>query len=58
MNHSMKHVHHGFGSVRPYLCGPLGAQSISELEDKPYNERQAGFVDVGGNTWRVSTYLG
>ena len=29
----------------------LGARSISELKDKPYNERQAGFVDVGGNTW-------
>ena len=22
MNHSMMHVHRGFGSVRPYLCGP------------------------------------
>jgi PhnB protein len=121
----MKHVHRGFGSVRPYLCGPtgllsfiqgafgaeliesneggptllklgdsliwveagdlpshiepwvgsvyvyvqdvdavyaralkLGARSISEPEDKPYNERQAGFVDAGGNTWWVSTYLG
>jgi PhnB protein len=36
----------------------LGARSISEPNDKPYNERQAGFVDVGGNTWWVSTYLG
>jgi PhnB protein len=125
MNHAMKHVHRGHGSVRPYLCGPdgliafiqaafeaeliesneegptllklgdsllwveagelpahikawvgsvyvyvpdvdsvyaramaLGARSISGPEDKPYNERQAGFVDAGGNTWWVSTYLG
>ena len=36
----------------------LGARSLSAPEDKPYNERQAGFVDVGGNTWWVSTYLG
>lgn len=36
----------------------LGAKSISAPEDKPYNERQAGFVDAGGNTWWVSTYLG
>jgi hypothetical protein len=26
-------------------------------ETKPYGERQAGFVDPGGNTWWVSTYL-
>ena len=36
----------------------LGAKSISTPEDKPYNERQAGFVDTGGNTWWVSKYLG
>ena len=36
----------------------LGARSISAPEDKPYNERQTGFVDAGGNTWWVSTYLG
>jgi PhnB protein len=36
----------------------LGARSISAPEDKPYGERQAGFVDVGGNTWWVSTCLG
>lgn len=34
----------------------LGAKSISAPEDKPYHERQAGFVDPGGNTWWVSTY--
>lgn len=34
----------------------LGAQSISPPEDKPYNERQAGFIDPGGNTWWVSTH--
>ena len=28
----------------------LGARSVSEPEDKPYNERQAGFMDAGGNT--------
>ena len=36
----------------------LGAKSISVPEDKPYKERQAGFVDAGGNTWWVSTYTG
>ena len=36
----------------------LGAKTISAPEDKPYNERQAGFVDAGGNTWWVSTYMG
>jgi uncharacterized glyoxalase superfamily protein PhnB len=36
----------------------LGATSIAPPEDKPYLERQAGFVDPGGNTWWVSTYLG
>jgi PhnB protein len=34
----------------------LGAKSISPPEDKPYNERQGGFIDSGGNTWWVSTY--
>lgn len=34
------------------------AQSISAPQDKPYHERQAGFIDAGGNTWWVSTYLG
>ena len=125
MNNSLRHVHRGFGCIRPYLCGPsgltafiqtvfdaelieeneggptllklgdsllwveagelpphieawvgsiyayvpdvdavysrameLGARSISEPEDKPFNERQTGFVDIGGNTWWVSTYLG
>lgn len=125
MRNAQGHVHRGFGSVRPYLHGPidlpaflqrtfggavleenengptllqigdsfvwveagdlpphvkpwvgsvyvyvedvdrvharaieLGAKSISAPEDKPYHERQAGFVDAGGNTWWVSTYLG
>ena len=125
MSTTLIHVHKGFGSVRPYLHGPidlpsflqktfnaviletnqdgptllqigdslvwveagelpshvkpwvgsvyvyvedvdkvyaraieLGAKSISAPEDKPYNERQAGFVDAGGNTWWVSRYLG
>jgi len=34
------------------------ARSLAAPEDKPYHERQAGFVDAGGNTWWVSTYLG
>src|ERR671914_2900145 len=34
----------------------LGAKSIAAPEDKPYNERQAGFVDASGNTWWVSRY--
>jgi PhnB protein len=36
----------------------FGAKSISAPEDKPYHERQAGFVDAGGNTWWVSRYIG
>ncbi|NRF66032.1 VOC family protein [Aquincola sp. S2] len=35
-----------------------GARSLAAPEDKPYHERQCGFVDAGGNTWWVSTYLG
>jgi uncharacterized glyoxalase superfamily protein PhnB len=35
-----------------------GARPIAEPEDKPYGERQAGFLDSGGNTWWVSTYKG
>lgn len=34
----------------------LGAQSIAEPETKPYQERQAGFIDAGGNTWWVATF--
>jgi len=36
----------------------LGASSIAEPIEKPYQERQAGFRDPGGNTWWVSTYKG
>lgn len=36
----------------------LGAESIAEPTDKPYQERQAGFRDVAGNTWWVGTYVG
>jgi uncharacterized glyoxalase superfamily protein PhnB len=36
----------------------LGARSIAPPEDKPYHERQAGFIDLGGNTWWCSTYRG
>jgi uncharacterized glyoxalase superfamily protein PhnB len=34
----------------------LGAESVVEIQDKPYQERQAGFRDVAGNTWWVATY--
>ena len=33
-----------------------GATSISEPADMPYDERQAGFRDVAGNTWWVSRH--
>jgi PhnB protein len=36
----------------------LGATVIAEVEDKPYQERQGGFTDAGGNTWWVATYTG
>lgn len=34
----------------------LGAKSLAAPQDKPYQERQAGFVDQAGNTWWVATY--
>lgn len=34
----------------------LGARPLSPLKDKPYQERQAGFVDAAGNTWWIATY--
>jgi len=34
----------------------LGAESVVEIQDKPYQERQACFRDVAGNTWWVATY--
>jgi PhnB protein len=61
------HVTPWVGSVYVYVEDPdrayarameLGARSIAAPEDKPYSERQAGFVDPGGNTWWVSRYLG
>ena len=36
----------------------LGGNDIAAPEGKPCRERQAGFVDAGGNTWWVSTYMG
>lgn len=36
----------------------LGATSIAEVEDKPYQERSAGVKDTFGNTWYLSTYTG
>lgn len=35
-----------------------GAEPLAEPEDKPYDERQAGFLDAAGNTWWVATYAG
>ncbi|MGE3926866.1 MAG: VOC family protein [Lautropia sp.] len=61
------HVEPWVGSVYAYVADvdavharavAHGAKSISAPEDKPYNERQAGFTDTAGNTWWVSTYLG
>jgi PhnB protein len=34
----------------------LGAQPLTAPEDKPYQERQAGFLDIAGNTWWIATY--
>ena len=34
----------------------LGAELVADIEDKPYDERQAGFRDAAGNTWWISTY--
>ncbi len=34
----------------------LGAKPLAPPEDKPYRERQAGFVDMAGNTWWIATY--
>jgi len=33
-----------------------GAELVADTEDKPYDERQAGFRDVAGNTWWIATY--
>lgn len=35
-----------------------GAEPFEEPKDRPYGERQAGFVDAGGNTWWVARYTG
>jgi PhnB protein len=35
-----------------------GAASVAEPEDKPYEERGAGFRDSFGNTWWIATYRG
>lgn len=35
-----------------------GAEALAGPEDKPYDERQAGFLDGAGNTWWVATYTG
>ncbi|MCO5167562.1 MAG: hypothetical protein M9894_14540 [Planctomycetes bacterium] len=33
-----------------------GARSVAAPADKPYQERQAGFVDMAGNTWWIGAY--
>lgn len=33
-----------------------GATSIAPPTDKPYRERQCGFIDAGENTWWVATF--
>lgn len=35
-----------------------GAQVLAPIQDKPYQERQAGFLDAAGNTWWIATYTG
>lgn len=32
----------------------LGAEPLAEPADKPYQERQGGFLDAAGNTWWVA----
>ena len=34
----------------------LGARVLAPVTDKPYQERQGGFLDAAGNTWWVATY--
>ena len=34
----------------------FGAELVADIEDKPYDERQAGIRDVAGNTWWISTF--
>ncbi len=34
----------------------LGATPLVAPEDKPYQERQAGFADRAGNTWWIATH--
>ena len=34
------------------------AKLIAQVQDKPYQERQAGFRDAAGNCWWVATYTG
>lgn len=34
----------------------LGAKPLTPIEDKPYQERQASFIDGGGNTWWIATF--
>jgi PhnB protein len=36
----------------------LGGKVLAPVEDKPYQERQGGFLDAAGNTWWVATYKG
>jgi PhnB protein len=33
-----------------------GAKQLAPVQDKPYQERQGGFIDAAGNIWWVATY--
>lgn len=35
----------------------LGATLLAPVENKPYQERQGGFIDAAGNRWWVATFL-
>ena len=51
MDHSMKHIHRGFGSVRPYLCGPTALiafiQGAFEAELIESNEGGPTLLKIG-----------
>jgi PhnB protein len=36
----------------------VGATSVREPADQPYEERNAGVLDTFGNTWWIATYTG
>jgi PhnB protein len=34
----------------------FGISPLAPPQDKPYQERQAGFLDMAGNTWWIGSY--